>query len=347
MPASTPAPMPMAPVPPRPSEVCYSPQDLAAVPFLAALLPSLPESALASNGCVTGDYAGALLGGGTCAYDPGQPVKRGERCCYVLSSSQPGCGRPLVIGGEARVATARSMGGWAAATREPLAVGLPRETAERIGREWLGDAVLEHASIAAFAAFGLSLLAVGAPAELLAECQRAGADEVEHARSCFLLASQYLNREYGPGPLDLSGIGIVSGLEEIAARTLLDGCVEETIAALTASAQLEVATEPRVRATLERIVADETRHAELAWTFVAWALATGGSRVARSLAAASAGLGATSADGEAARDEPTASELRLLHDAGRLSPRERAAVRKSAISRVIRPALQELSLDRA
>ena len=50
-------------------------------------------------------------------------------------------------------------------------------------------------------------------------------------------------------------------LEDVAVRTFLDGCVEETIAALTARAQLDVATDSEVRATLERIVEDETRHA--------------------------------------------------------------------------------------
>jgi hypothetical protein len=35
-----------------------------------------------------------------------------------------------------------------------------------IGAEWLRDALAEHASVGAFSAFNLSLLALGAPADL-------------------------------------------------------------------------------------------------------------------------------------------------------------------------------------
>lgn len=46
----------------------------------------------------------------------------------------------------------------------------------------------------------------------------------------------------------------------------------ETVAALEAREALDRATDPQVRAALERIAADEQSHAELAWRFVSWAL---------------------------------------------------------------------------
>src|SRR6185295_2062954 len=48
---------------------------------------------------------------------------------------------------------------------------------------------------------------------------------------------------------------------------------------LIASRQLEGATDPHVIAALTRISEDEAQHAELAWSFVRWALETGGDDV--------------------------------------------------------------------
>jgi hypothetical protein len=186
-------------------------------------------------------------------------------------------------------------------------------------------------------------MAVGAPAALLAECQQASLDEIEHARACFAIADRYLGEQHHAGPLDLSGLHVATTLEEVAVRTFLDGCVEETIAALTARAQLDVATDREVRDTLERIVEDETRHAELGWKFVAWAVATGGARVTRALEAAARGL---AREQPSAEPEPPSTERRAFHGAGRLTPAERALVRERTLSLVIRPALEGV-LDRA
>jgi hypothetical protein len=46
--------------------------------------------------------------------------------------------------------------------------------------------------------------------------------------------------------------------------------VRETWAALLAAHQAEHATDPRVRAVMRAIAADEARHAELAWAIDAW-----------------------------------------------------------------------------
>src|SRR5205814_4301213 len=51
-----------------------------------------------------------------------------------------------------------------------------------------------------------------------------------------------------------------------------EGCVGETLGALLAAEQLRLASDPEVRRILQRIAKDELRHAELAWTFLAWAL---------------------------------------------------------------------------
>jgi len=77
-------------------------------------------------------------------------------------------------------------------------------------------------------------------------------------------------------------------LAEIAALTAEEGCVGETLGALLAEEQVIRTTDPLVRSLLVRanIVADEARHAELAWSFVAWAVARGGEPVREAVAAA-------------------------------------------------------------
>jgi hypothetical protein len=141
--------------------------------------------------------------------------------------------------------------------------------------KWLNDARFEHASIASFARFCLDLLAFGAPPELVERAQRAMGDELAHARACFALASAYAGRALGPGRLELAGVEPSHSLAEAAASAVREGCVNETVAALTARQQADVTRDPVVRAVLERIASDEADHAELAFRFVAWALQTG------------------------------------------------------------------------
>lgn len=62
-------------------------------------------------------------------------------------------------------------------------------------------------------------------------------------------------------------------------RAFEEACLGETTAVAEALVALEYATDPEVTATLERIVEDESRHAELGYKFVAWALARSGCSV--------------------------------------------------------------------
>jgi hypothetical protein len=56
----------------------------------------------------------------------------------------------------------------------------------------------------------------------------------------------------------------------LALENVVQGCVRETYAALLATWQARRAHAPIVRRSLERIAADETRHAALAWAIDAW-----------------------------------------------------------------------------
>jgi hypothetical protein len=226
-------------------------------------------------------------------------------CCYLvnLTVCGPG-GRPYLVDDRARVATLVTMGapagGWTVRRRSPASCeALTRDERASLAEAWSAAALFEHASVASFARFSLELLAAGAPSDLVAAAHEAALDEIEHARLCFALASAYAGMDVAPGPFPLGGqVRLGAGLAGLAASTVVEGCVGETVAAVIAAEQLARATDPAARAALARIAADEARHAELAWRTVAWALRAGGSEVMAAVEQALvAALGAPSAAG--------------------------------------------------
>jgi hypothetical protein len=134
-------------------------------------------------------------------------------------------------------------------------------------------ALMEHASIAAFARFTLELLSLGAPAALLARTHAALGDEIAHAEACFGLASAYAGHPVGPGPLGIrDALPADSSWLDIVRRAFLEACIGETIAAAEAAEALARSEDETVRGVLARIAEDEARHAELGWRFLRWAL---------------------------------------------------------------------------
>ncbi len=102
------------------------------------------------------------------------------------------CGRPFMIDHIARKASVCEVdpehaGTWTRGLL-PEVQHLSRSQRSRLCEHWSAIAVMEHASVASFARALLELLAVGAPAELLAATQGALADETRHAEWTFALA---------------------------------------------------------------------------------------------------------------------------------------------------------------
>jgi hypothetical protein len=129
----------------------------------------------------------------------------------------------------------------------------------------------EHASIASFSRFCLDLVSLGAPPSLLLDTQRAIADEIEHARLCFGLASAYDGRAIGPSALPAACMATaMRDAATIVAETIAEGCVAETIAAAQAAVAATRARDPEVAVLVGKIADDEQRHAALAWSFVRW-----------------------------------------------------------------------------
>lgn len=189
-------------------------------------------------------------------------------------------GRPFVVAGEERLPEVAERG------EASVVHALSGRERQALADRWLERARREHASVAAFSVLSLELLAVGAPAELVERTNRAALDEIEHARLAFAVASRFAGRAFEPGPLDVSKVSLNTDLADIAARATREGCVFETASVALLFAERDLAEDPEVCQVLDRIAEDETRHAELSYALVAWAIASGGARVGEAVAQA-------------------------------------------------------------
>lgn len=293
---------------------------------------------------------------GGCSYGLDRDATARERdrhadaCCFTQRYMPKHLGRPLLADEGPIVAPARPGPGWAEPGRGPVRAaseGARSPLVAALLARHLEAAGLEHASVAELARVALGLVAVGAPLELVTAAHRAARDEVRHARLFFSLASELAGAPLGPGALDVARAG-APPCDRLALfdRTLDDGCVGETIAALEArvaadEARARGALEPRACAALEALADDEARHAELAYAIAAWLVATSSSHerdaMARSLERALEPRVVVVDDGagRAASDAPEPGH-------GHLDAASRAAVAHDAMRTIVRPALEAL-----
>jgi hypothetical protein len=194
-------------------------------------------------------------------------------------------GRPLIVDGEARAASPRARDDW----RGEVVVdrsGLSPAAREALVAHYTAMAALEHASVASFARFSLELLALGAPSELVTEAHKAALDEVEHARTAFAIASRLAGQVIGPDKLPAATAPLGASVEAFVASLVMEGCVGETLGAAEGLDVARRVEDPALRAALERIAADEERHAALAWRTLKWALEVFGGEAREAAAAA-------------------------------------------------------------
>jgi hypothetical protein len=251
-------------------------------------------------------------------------------------------GRPFLIDGSARLAPCEARADWFSSARAAAlnadCAGLGPELRAAAAQGWLQQALMEHASVAAFARFSLQLLSLGAPADLLSAAAQAQADEIAHAQDCFALARRHGAGDVGPGPLPLAGALDEMDLRSIVLGTVVEGCIGETVAALEAAEACSHCTDPAARSALQRIAADETRHAQLAWRFVAWALEIGPASLRGELSEAFARELAALPSAA-----PASSELdRRLLQQGLMTDGLRAGLRGRVLREVIAPCADAL-----
>jgi hypothetical protein len=268
-------------------------------------------------------------------YEACGPVEGTTPCCYWGAIGQTCPGRPFVVGGRDRLAVVVEREDWCAATHDDV-TALRRDVRDALAAAWTEDARFEHASVASFARFVLHLLALGAPAALLEDAQRALADEIAHARAFFELASRYAGQPIGPGPLDVTGaLDDADDPIAIVAAAVAEGCIAETISAQQIARARDLARDPSVRAQLDTIASEELAHAELAWRFVAWAHARGDESMR-------AAIGRTFADAQ--RHIPRGTGIACPAGAestwaahGRLTDDERVTIARDTLERIVLP----------
>jgi hypothetical protein len=214
----------------------------------------------------------------------------------------------------------------------------PSRAREAVASGWLADARMAHASVASFARLSLHLLTLGAPSELIEASQRASLDGFEHARICVALASRFSGAPLWPLGIGIDSAPVPVSLAELAAATVEEGCVGETLAALVASTQLERATDAEVRRGLKRIAADGARRASLSWQIVRWAVERGGEPVREAVAEAFERVRRTSPG----RVEASRRDAAFLHEHGRLLDAEVAALREQGLRDVVGPCARVL-----
>ncbi|MES1173668.1 MAG: ferritin-like domain-containing protein [Myxococcales bacterium] len=275
-----------------------------------------------------------------CASDSDCATKAaGNLCQYDVEAKHFSCkpggcviGRPFLVEGQQRLAEPSGRADWRQLALLPRLAEPDAALGAHLAAEWTRIALMEHASIAAFARFSLQLLSLGAPPDLVERTTSAMADETKHAKACFAVASEYAGAPVGPGRLAVESSLDEMSLEQIVLNTIREGCVGETVAAIEAREAAEYAGDPALRALLLEISEDETRHAELAFCFVKWALTQGGVGLERAVRREFAALSA---------EAPSSSELDPLQTAslahGIVSEPLRRAIRARAIREVILP----------
>lgn len=165
----------------------------------------------------------------------------------------------------------------------------PTENELILGKEWRRNALGEHASVASFSAFSISLMTNSAPSDLVEDALKAGLDEIRHAKISFEIASKLAGKNVGPGPLPKSTHMFQHNLTEMAMALAREGCVDETLSALVAVAEAEAISTVLETGTgmtkylnvtdstliwlkdeLHKIALDESNHSALAWRSLKW-----------------------------------------------------------------------------
>jgi hypothetical protein len=289
---------------------------------------------LPDDGCTATCPAGT-----TCRFDMASDPM-GRDCAAPGGDGSGGCGRPFLVAGTERLAPATSREDWRERELQlPELASLTVLERLALAEHYRAAALMEHASIAAFARFALELLALGAPAELVAETTSAMQDEQRHATTCFALASAFAGAAIGPGPLPVRDCLARVDLESVTLTTFLEGCIGETFAAVEARELALTVADPVLRRTLSGIAEDEARHALLAWGFLKWALERGGPELGERVHAAWRAETERPID-HASRAIGVTPERHLA--LGLPSPSFRGQVRSQVLHEIVKPCLDVL-----
>lgn len=152
--------------------------------------------------------------------------------------------------------------------RRPLGHHEIRDRADGLGPYLARCAHLEAASVTAFDQLAAQLRRWGAPADLVARCQRAAREEADHASVVTQLAARHGAQ---PAPPQQAAAG--DDRLTVALHNAVEGCVFETWAAAVAFLKAQRASDRDIRAAYAQIADEEARHGQLAWDLHRWLMA--------------------------------------------------------------------------
>lgn len=256
-----------------------------------------------------------------------------DECCYVVNLSVICEGRPIRVDGAHALPETTKRDDWLSdITLDTSLLSLERR--ELLTRLWTESGQAEHASVAAFARFALELLALGAPASLVEEAQQAMGDEIRHARLCFAVASAISGQTIGPAAFPAATASGELDVKQTLIGIVIDGCINETIAAAIAQAESNCAADPTLHLSLDKLAADERRHAALSWKALRWLLSERPELRPFAKTCFESGV----------RDQwnPTVETHPWTHSWGRLSGLQRTMVIRKTIAKVIAPCAHDL-----
>jgi len=267
--------------------------ELVTASALLTCLVALVGALLAVVGFIGGVRVGALkrrsLWLGVAAFVANTGMSLVGAVTALLSVSTFSRGRQLRRLGRVLLAPVEPGEGWLdPRALSPLAL---EDDALRapLAAQWRANGRTEHASVAAFSRLSLDLMALGAPASLVASAHADALDEVRHAELCFSLASAIDGQKRSPAAFPaaarartLPAVRALA-LAVLAVDSLVDGALHEGVSARVVARLSRSCAEPTIRGLLKQIAVDEGRHAAHGWDVVEFCLAEGGDPVAHAL----------------------------------------------------------------
>ncbi|NUP06780.1 MAG: ferritin-like domain-containing protein [Polyangiaceae bacterium] len=270
--------------------------------------------------------------------------KIADACCFRVI--RPRLGRPLRTGDSERTPIRAEIvrrPEWTEDTGRFLAAGAPSEERRAAARAWIDDALLEHASAAEFARLSLSLLALGAPPELVRQAHEAALDELRHATIAFSIASDLEGAPVGPGTLPVERSRVDTDFVSLVEACLLDGCIGEMLASLEAATAAEHCDVPTIREALTSIADDEAKHAGLAYAIVTWALEAAPLEARRTIAGMLQTVRAALVQELELTNAERPERPVSVATWGRLDPTDAARVHHACVKDVVLPLLSALA----
>jgi hypothetical protein len=150
--------------------------------------------------------------------------------------------------------------------RPPGLIEDGREPGDDAGAIFARAAALEAASVPAFQQLAAELALHGAPPAFVRSARRAVGEEAHH----FLVTSRLAARHGARARAPRVRATPLRSLEQMALDNAVEGCVNETHAALIALQQADAAGDRIVRAAMRTIASEEVHHARLSWAIDGW-----------------------------------------------------------------------------